>query len=135
MTTPALRMDLTSNPAEIASARKSIEAFAGAAGFDERATADIGLCVNEAIANIIRHAYGSAKDKPIEMHADMVADAMMITLRDWGNGRMPDLNKSVDPNTLCPGGLGLPCLKALLDGLKFEPQSDGMLLRMTKRKR
>ena len=74
MTTPALRMDLTSNPAEIATARKSIEAFAGAAGFDTQATADIGLCVNEAIANIIRHAYNGAKDKPIEMHADLAAD-------------------------------------------------------------
>ena len=37
--------------------------------------------------------------------------------------------------TLRPGGLGLPCLKRLLDEAVFEPQPDGMRLRMVKTKR
>lgn len=135
MTTPVLHLDLTSDPAQIAGTRKRIESFTTDAGFDERAVADVGLCVNEAIANVIRHAYNGATDKPITLHAEVVGDTLTLALRDWGNGRVPDLNPK-DPTTpLRPGGLGLPCLKALLDELKYEKQPDGMLLRMSKRKR
>ena len=135
MTTPALHLNLTSDPALIAGARKRIEKLASDAGFDERAVADVGLCVNEAIANVIRHAYNGAKDRPIELHAAFAADALEVTLRDWGSGLVPDLKAAEAKRPLRPGGLGLPCLKQLLDGLTYEPQPDGMLLRMTKRKR
>ena len=32
-----------------------------------------------------------------------------------------------------PGGIGVPCLRRLLDSIDFVPQSDGMLLKMTRR--
>jgi anti-sigma regulatory factor (Ser/Thr protein kinase) len=136
MNQPPLRLSFLSDPAAIAPARKSVETFAEAAGFDAPAVYDVGLCVNEAIANVIRHAYNGVTTRPIELAGDVNGNTLTITLRDWGNGRVPDFTHPPDPlKALRPGGLGLPCLKKLLDGLAFEPQPDGMLLRMTKVKR
>ncbi|HWB54866.1 MAG TPA: ATP-binding protein, partial [Tepidisphaeraceae bacterium] len=51
--------------AALAEARSAAEKFAADCGFDEKAVADVGLCVNEAMANIIRHAYAGDPGKPI----------------------------------------------------------------------
>ena len=39
--------------------------------------------------------------------------------------------KPKDP--MCPGGLGLICLRQLLDVVKFDPQPDGMRLTLVKK--
>ncbi len=136
MSVPSLRLAFPSDPKEIAPARHAVESFVAGQGFDEKAVYEVALCVNEAIANVIRHAYHGDTTKPIELAADVAGDTLTVTLRDWGDGRVPDLSdKRVTIENLRPGGLGLPCLKKLLDGLSFEPQPDGMLLRLTKLKR
>lgn len=141
MTTPGeLHLDLTSDPHMLATSRRDVEAFVAAHGFGEVAVGDIGLCVNEALANVIRHAYGGDHSKPIVVEAklDPGIDGapLVITVRDWGDGRVPDLRRPPpDPSALTPGGLGLPCLKQLLDGVQFIPQPDGMLLKMIRRRR
>lgn len=124
---------ILSNPANIAGVRRDVEAFASAHGLNDAQVAEVGLCVNEAIANVIRHAYHKAHDKPIELTATAREGLIEIDLRDWGTGVVPDLSREKN-DPLTPGGLGLPCLKKLMDGLEFVRQPDGMLLRMSKRK-
>ena len=121
-------MKIDSNPANLASARAAVEALCRAAGFDEVAIGEIGLCVNEAHANVIRHAYDNATDRPIVIRAWFDGTQVIITIRDWGSGENPaDLPpKKKDP--LTPGGLGLVCMEKMLDEARFEPQPDGMLL-------
>ena len=135
--TSVLHEELLSDPAAIGAVRKRVEDFAAQHGFGDAAVGDIGLCLNEAITNIIRHAYAGKIDRPIVIDAGFEsATGLSIALRDWGNGRMPDLQRPpADPAALKPGGLGLPCLKQLLDGLEFVPQPDGMLLKMVRRRR
>jgi serine/threonine-protein kinase RsbW len=129
-----LRLHMHSDPAEIAAVRHQAENFATANGFDETAVGEIGLVLNEAIANIIRHAYDNAADKPIEIALRMEGDALHLDLRDYGNGKSPDLRKE-KTELLTPGGLGLPCMKQMMNGLHFQKQADGMLLQMTKHRR
>ncbi len=129
-----LALTLTSDPAELPAARKAVEAFANAAGFDAKSVGDIGLCVNEALANIIRHAYNGAPARPIELSARLDAAALDIHLRDWGNGvdPSPKLGRPKDP--LHPGGLGLVCLECLMDRVEYHPTANGMLLKLLKRR-
>jgi anti-sigma regulatory factor (Ser/Thr protein kinase) len=129
-----LSLQLRSDPSKIAEARKALEAFATRHGLEAEDVEAIGLVVNEAIANVIRHAYKNRPDGRIELRAEMVDGELVVLLRDWGSGELPNLAK---PKTdlYQPGGLGLPCMKQMTDSLEFIPQSDGMLLRMTKRKR
>jgi serine/threonine-protein kinase RsbW len=129
----AIHLKITSEPESVVEVRRAIEQFCADAGFDEKATGEVGLVVNEAVANIIRHAYRGAVGKPIAMDADVADSAVHIRLRDWGSGEDPSRRpEKTDP--LTPGGLGLVCMRRLMDELKFEPQKDGMLLLMSKRK-
>src|SRR5437016_2067595 len=82
----SIELKVQSDPANLAGVRKAIEAFAADLGFDEKAVAEIGLCVNEAMANVIRHAYGNQTDRPMHITASgEPVQAITITLRDWGN--------------------------------------------------
>jgi anti-sigma regulatory factor (Ser/Thr protein kinase) len=128
-----MRLKITSDPANLAAVRTSVESLAIENGFDKQAADEIGLCVNEAMANITRHAYGNAYDRLIDLTVEVVDSTMHIKIRDWGNGINPmDLPpRPHDP--LRPGGLGLVCLKKMMTQVRFLPQPDGMLLHMTRK--
>src|SRR4051812_7845266 len=87
-----IELKLVSDPATLAAARKQVEAFAAACGFRERAVGEIGLCVNEAMANVIRHAYAGRRDRPVHVGARFDGTRIIVTIRDWGIG--------VDPSQL-----------------------------------
>ncbi len=129
-----LSLEITSDPARLAPVRRAVEAFSTACGFDDKAMGDIGLSVNEAVANIIRHAYGGQLDRPLKLDAKFAGVDLEIKIRDWGNGKDPS-NVPPKQDLLTPGGLGLPCLRSLMDEVIFEPQPDGMLLTLRRKKR
>jgi len=135
-TSPQLNLKIPSDPARIAEVRKSVEQVAVASGLEEQAVAEVGLCVNEALANVIRHAYGGATDQPILVRAHCQDRMLVVTIRDWGNGVNPATlpPKPFDP--LEPGGLGLICLRRMMNEVTYVPQGDGggMLLVMKKAK-
>lgn len=131
-----LTINLSTDPTLLGSARTAIEKLAATHKFDAKSCEEIGLVVNEALANVIRHAYGVGTDGPIQIDVLVLDGELTIKMRDWGKGVNPDhlppSAASVDP--LKPGGLGLICMRRMMDSVVFEPQPDGMLLTM-KRKR
>lgn len=144
-----MRLNVTSDTANLARVRRAAEAYATAAGFGDAAVAEIGLVVNEAMANVIRHAYHNEPGRPIEFEAAPLALApgaaageathhtlaLRLRLRDWGDGRDPEATRRRGYVPGQPGGLGLVCLKQMMDGVEYTPQPDGgMLLTMTKRR-
>jgi anti-sigma regulatory factor (Ser/Thr protein kinase) len=123
---------IASDTAEVARFRKTFEAFVASQGFDAVSTGEIGLVVNEALANIIRHAYQDLPGQPIEIDACVEQGRLDVAVRDWGSGVVPRVidESEKDPHT--PGGLGLPCMKKMTDRLEFVPQPDGMLLKLSR---
>src|SRR5438105_14264767 len=105
-TSPRVDLKLRSDPAEIAEVRRAVENLGKTAGLDEQAVAEVGLCVNEALANVMRHAYDGAKDRPIVVSSYCQDGSLVVTIRDWGNGVNPATlpPKPFDP--LEPGGVG-----------------------------
>ena len=124
---------ITSDPANIAAVRRAIEDVAVGIGLDGAAVGDVGLCVNEALANVIRHAYAGATDRPIEIHSGCEDGGLLFTIRDWGNGVNPASLPPKSYNPYEPGGLGLICLQRMMTRAAYVPQPDGMLLVMTKK--
>jgi serine/threonine-protein kinase RsbW len=128
-----LGFKFTSNPANLSAVRKSIEEFcATPGGLDVRACEEIGLVVNEALANVIRHAYGGEHDKPIDVTVEHHGRGVTIRIRDWGNGDDPSKLPPREHDPFSPGGIGLICMKRLMDEVAYIPQPDGMLLEMTR---
>jgi len=129
-------LNVSSDPANLASVRRACEAFCVECGLGDAAACEVGLVVNEAMANITRHAYDGAYDKPVSVACDCDAaeGAVTITLRDWGSGFNPaSVRPKQDP--MQPGGLGLVCIRSLMDEVQYVTQPDGMLLRMAKYKK
>ena len=137
-TTPAPRrieLNVQSDPANLAPVRKQVEGLAEANGFSAKAVAEIGLCLNEAMANVIRHAYGNRYDRPVHVVGNVDDREITITIRDWGTGVDPSGLPQRPYDPLEPGGVGLICLRQWLDDVRYDRQPDGgMLTTMKKRK-
>jgi anti-sigma regulatory factor (Ser/Thr protein kinase) len=127
-----VEIQIDSDPAQIAGVRRTIERLALEAGFDATGQADLGLCVNEALANVIRHAYGGAPGKPILIRVELTPPGLRIVIRDWGTGVNPAAIPPPPYDPLEPGGVGLICLRGLMDAVNYEPQPDGMRLTLYK---
>ena len=123
-----------SDPANLAATRKALESFALNHGFTDACCGDVGLCLNEILANVIRHAYNNAADKPIHVRAQADQEKLVIEIRDWGNGVDPSKLPQPPYDPLSPGGVGLLCIKQLMDRVTYHPQPDGMLTRVIKRR-
>lgn len=126
-----LKLRIDSDPAKVAEARRAVEDYCRRAGFEDKACDDMGLCVNEALANVICHAYHGQAGRPIEITARTEADRVRVMIRDWGCGENPAAKLQYKPDPLTPGGVGMVCLRQLLDEVVYTPQSDGMLLMMS----
>jgi anti-sigma regulatory factor (Ser/Thr protein kinase) len=129
-----IKMSIVSDPMALKDARLTAEAFAAAKGGDQQCCFDLGLCINEALANVMRHAYRGAKDRPIEIEVEDSGDQLIVRIRDWGEKFDPKIldNREYDPHT--PGGLGVICMMQLMDGVTWTPQSQGMLLTLKRKK-
>ena len=55
-----VRLNVTSDLVHLATVRHALEAFCLDWGLGDAAAGDVGLVVNEAMANITRHAYAGA---------------------------------------------------------------------------
>jgi serine/threonine-protein kinase RsbW len=129
---PGIILRFQSSPANLSRVRKAIERFCENTRLDPAARDEVGLVVNEALANVIRHAYSNKSDQPIELRAEPFDSGLKLHIRDWGNGVDPTGKPRPPHDPLVPGGLGLMCMSRLMDDMHFVPQPDGMLLEMTR---
>lgn len=128
---PPVRLMIASTPEHLCVVRAAMERYCGGLGFDELARGDIVLAVDEALSNIIRHAYHGQGDQPIEVTACPMHDAgngrsgIQIELRDWGQSVEPSQLRSRDLSEVRPGGLGVHIMQACMDSVCYTPLPEG----------
>lgn len=131
-----LHFRLTSDPAEVKPVRLAVEKWAVSLGWADDEAGELGLCINEALANVIEHAYGFEAGKPIEVWAETVEAGVEVRVRDWGSGVDPSRLPPKPRDPMTPGGLGLICLREMMDRVEYAPQPDGgVLLTMVRYRR
>src|ERR1700686_2722509 len=86
-----IRFAMPSDARYLSVVRGAIGPLAAAIGWDESECRAITLAVDEALANVIRHAYHNRADGLIELECREIADGLEITLLD--NGDAPDKSK------------------------------------------
>ena len=100
----------------------------GMFGFDPGTDSlNLDLAVEEASANIVRHAYRSGQARDILLRMETTDDVVRITLTDWG---LPFDAESVRPfdddapvETRAKGGMGLRIIHSLMDNVVRETAS------------
>jgi serine/threonine-protein kinase RsbW len=120
-------------------------------GFDDEVASEIELCVDEACANVIDHAYphgappsSEGEKSVVGVEVRILSDALTISIADNGVGRASQFESSVanlaeyqgrdDPDGGRPRGLGLYIINKLMDEVSVEfPNEYGTRLTMTKR--
>lgn len=106
-------------------------------GFDEEAVGKIMLAVDEACTNIIKHAYGYAPDRTIDLEIQIAGDRFDIVITHSGKSfdptavRKPDMQEYFKKYQR--GGLGIHLMRTLMDGVEYEALPDSRnLVRMYK---
>ncbi len=131
-----IMMSIASVPAHLPPVRSALESVCKLMGFDESTRGDIVLAVDEALANVIKHAYHGQNDKPIEITFRNVGggeSALKIELRDWGEQVETSNIKSRDLDDVRPGGLGVHIMSRCMNEVSYVHMPDGgTLLTMIK---
>jgi serine/threonine-protein kinase RsbW len=111
-------------------------------GFEESEAEKIGTAVDEAVTNVIQHAYHGATDREIEIHFDPEGESLDITILHDGEALedvpIPDFNLGKLVAERRKGGLGLYIMRQMMDDLRFGKADSGksmcVLVRYKKRK-
>ena len=132
-----IRMVIDSATAHLPVVRAAVSKMSELLGFDEDACSRIMLSTDEALTNVIRHAYDGQAGKPIEIEiAPMCQDGrrgIRITLRDYGHAVDPKHIRSRDLADVRPGGLGVHIMCECMDDLEYcHAEGGGTILTMTK---
>ena len=117
---------LHSNPKFLPLVRSLADEGAAMAGFDDAERHGIVLAVTEAHTNVIRHVYGGATDRRIDVllhnQAQHVShgDRGLRRVRESGQDRVPPGLDEVRP-----GGLGVHLIKSTMDEVRYRKNAHG----------
>jgi anti-sigma regulatory factor (Ser/Thr protein kinase) len=130
-----LKFILPSDPRYLPVVRGAMAPLCEVMGWDESDGRAITLALDEALANVIRHAYRSCPGGRIELECRESADGLEITLLD--NGEAPDRSKICAREIGCdkPGGLGSHIIRDVMDTVSYEVTPEGNRFVATKRLR
>src|SRR5229473_6189798 len=135
-----LKMELRSDPEMLCVVRDALGKLAAMLGFSEPECHAVVRAVDEALTNIIRHAYLGDAEQPIEasfrrIHAPRDGkseDALEIVLEDSGVTANPEKMCGRALEDLRPGGLGLHFIHECMDTVEFTHSNGRNQLRLVK---
>lgn len=121
---------MASEPRLMAVVRAAISEMAKLVGFTAEEGDKIVLAVDEAITNVIKHAYDGAADRPIEISVQCLYEqaarpGLRVSIRDYGRCVDPAKIKGRDLEDVRPGGLGVHIIKSVMDRVDYAPQPRG----------
>lgn len=122
----AIEIKVPSNPRLLKVVRCGVQHLCDICGFSGEVRHSITLAVDEAIANIIRHAYQERDDQPISVRCRLFDDRLEIILEDQGEAAEAGKMKSRDLEDIRPGGLGIHLIQSTMDVVDYQRSSEGV---------
>jgi serine/threonine-protein kinase RsbW len=122
-----LTLKFQSNPTMLCVVRGALGPLTETLGLSPGACRAVVLAVDEALTNVIRHAYLGRTDKPIEvtfrrcqaLGDEGLRDALEIELEDLGIPAKAEEMQGRSLDEVRPGGLGLHFIRENMDSVKF----------------
>jgi anti-sigma regulatory factor (Ser/Thr protein kinase) len=135
-----LRLKFSSNPELLGVVRSAVCALSESVGFSPEGSRAVIRSVDEALANVMRHAYGGQRDLPIHLTCWSVASplpagakaALEIIIMDRGIPIPEGKLNAPPPRELRPGGLGLEWMRKSMDLVEHSRKGKTNCLRMLK---
>ena len=120
--------------------RGALEKLTETLGLPPEACRAVVLAVDEALTNVIRHAYLGQTDKPVEVTFRRCQvrgnegwrDALEIELEDHGIPVKAEEMRGRSLDEIRPGGLGLHFIRENMDKVEFHHEDGNNHLHLTK---
>jgi len=124
---------LPSDPAFLPVVRGAVEKLCAVFGWTESEVRSITLAVDEALTNVIRHAYHKRPDGMIELICEEKEKVMEFLISDTGDA--PDASKicSRAKESQAAGGMGTHIIRDVMDTAEYRRSGQANHLVMTKR--
>lgn len=106
-----LQLSLPATPALLGETRRTLRGYLQALDVDPEVVSDVVLAVDEACANVIRHAAASPDDE-YELRAQLTRESISISIDDHGPGFDPD--EVAEPSLTATSGRGLQIISQLM---------------------
>jgi anti-sigma regulatory factor (Ser/Thr protein kinase) len=138
-TSAPFSIDLTfvmaSHPCYLPVVRAAVGQLAAMVVWDESASTAITMAVDEALANVIRHAYHGRNDGRIELDCRVAGDELQFRIQDSGDA--PDPARICSRAVGCDqaGGLGTHIIRDVMDTVSYQSSPEGNRLTAAKRLR
>jgi sigma-B regulation protein RsbU (phosphoserine phosphatase) len=132
---PLLRLSVAAEPASLKPLRDALCAQLDRLGVERALRDRLKLVLDEAAANVIRHAYRDCSPGRIELTVERRRGLLRIRLRDEAPPVDPGCVRPRDLDECRPGGLGVNFIDATMDGWRLRPlpRGRGNVLTMFKR--
>ena len=128
------RFELIASSEVLSPLRKELRHLLGQAGWEKKAVEEVLLAVDEALTNIIRHAYHEKPGK-MTVSVDVTSDKIEIVLEDQGRKFDPTQVPTPELPRQKPGGLGVHFIRTIMDQVIYEGcEGAGNRLRLIKHK-
>lgn len=135
-----LRLELRSHPEFLCVIRGALEPLMEKLGFSPEHCRSIVRAVDEAVSNIMRHAYRGRLDQPIEVCCNRLQQGANSESEKGVEIIILDCGPAVDPTKLQarpldevrPGGLGLHIIRRSMDAVEYKRAGRMNRLRLVK---
>ena len=124
-TSVVVTFDICSQARLLPIVRATVAQLALTVGWNESESRCITMAVDEALANVIRHAYHARTDARIELQFRAGDEQLEIRMRDTGDP--PDLSRICAREAGCDGigGLGTHIIRDVMDNVSYQSGADG----------
>lgn len=116
------QQDIAAVPTSLPTIRRELDRLLAGLAVSDRLLGDIRLAVTEACTNAILHGYPDGEVGTVLVTSTVSADALVVTVRDYGRGI-----------ATCPpaSGVGMALMRALADTVFIRNADPGAAVRMT----
>ena len=115
-----IEIKIPAEPKYLKLIRKFVSNICEMVNFPSKQCNRITLAIDEACANIIRHAYGGTTTQPIILQTQIFTDRIRFILRDFGKKADIESIKSRQLDDVRPGGLGVHLIKSVMDTFELK---------------
>jgi anti-sigma regulatory factor (Ser/Thr protein kinase) len=127
-----LRVVMSSDPRFLSIVRAAVGEIGTVYGLTEASCQGVILAIDEALANVIRHAYKNRHDREIELNCQAGANHLEFTLVDSGEPADAAMICAKPLDEVSLSGRGTHLIKATMDEMHYEKVPRGNQLRLIK---